>query len=106
MPPSSPAEYRSTSRPESGAATATASGQGVMSSPVATSERPSTSCSQNGSATNAIIWAANEAIEVPIESRKIGMRSRSIGSSGLRRGHSRSTRAMPAAARASSARMP
>ncbi|CVB35076.1 Uncharacterised protein [Serratia marcescens] len=82
MQPSRPACTRSTSRPAIGAMTTIASGHGVSSSPVATSSRLNALCRKNGSDTIASICAANEQIEVPIDRAKIGMRSRSTGSSG------------------------
>ncbi|MNE54707.1 hypothetical protein D3C80_1495110 [compost metagenome] len=59
-----------------------AKGHGVSSNPVATSSRPSVLCRKNGNETIASICAVNEQIEVPIDRAKIGMRSRSTGSSG------------------------
>ncbi|MOA17413.1 hypothetical protein D3C78_1376710 [compost metagenome] len=59
-----------------------ANGQGVNSKPVATSSRPREACRKKGNDTMASIWAAKEQIEVPIDSAKIGMRSRSTGSKG------------------------
>ena len=64
------------------AITIVASGQGVSSSPVSTSERPTTLCRKKGSETIASIWAQKEQIEVQMESENSGMRSRSTGSNG------------------------
>ena len=59
-----------------------ASGQGVSSKPVSTSERPITLCKKNGSATSASIWAQNEQMEVQMDSENSGIRSKSTGSNG------------------------
>ncbi len=58
------------------------SGQAVISKPVCTRSKPSESCRKKGSATYASICAQNDAIDVQIDSPKIGMRSRSSGNSG------------------------
>ncbi len=57
-------------------------GQGVIRRPVSTAVKCRLDCSRNGSDTSASICAANEQIEVPMESAKIGIRIRSTGSIG------------------------
>ena len=79
-----------------------ASGQGVSSSPVSTSDRPTTLCRKKGRETRASIWAQNEQTDVQMESEKRGIRSRSTGSKGAGRVSWRRTKKKPIASRAMS----
>ena len=61
---------RSASRPAIGAISAVATGQGVMSRPVAASDIFSVPSKKNGSATSARLADANEEIEVASDNAK------------------------------------
>ncbi len=105
IPPRIAADTRSASQPARGAATPTARGQGVSSSPVCTWSRCITISNWKGRATKAAICAVNEITEVTIDRANTRMRRRSMGTSGRGSGRSRSTSTTPARSpRASSTR--
>ena len=74
---------RSTRYPANGAVTSVANGHGVSRSPVMTSLCPKVFWRKKGKETIAVICAMKEQMEVRMDSRKIGIRSRSRGSSGV-----------------------
>ena len=78
-PPSSPGWIFSTSLPANGAATIVAKGHGVSSNPVSATLRPNTPSNKKGNDTIANICAVKEHTDVPIESEKMGIFSRSTG---------------------------
>ena len=82
IPPNNPALTLSARIPAIGAQIMVANGQGVINKPQVTASFPNSPCKKKGSETMASICAVNDSTDVEIESEKIGIFNRSIGSRG------------------------